>query len=203
MNRRGRGGRDHPASKLVPLALVALAAAGCGGSHGGAGTQGHPQARSHASTPEAEASRARAEAASTAGVRADTSQAATEIRFAVTGNPRVGEPFTLTAYVFPTVGATALRLEVPPADGLAAGPVTVPLSYTGLKPDSILTVPLTFTADAPGVKIVTVVATESSANGPEAASYSFPVVVDVAALLPPPPADPAPAKTAPAPAPHP
>ena len=184
---------------MLAVAVGLSMQAGCGdGAKGPAAGAGDAAVAAKSAT--AESARKKLEASSTAGVRADQGLAQIEMRFSVDVNPTPGEPFHVTVTVMPQISAPTLKVEVPAFDGLELAPITVPTVYDKVEPGAMYSIPLEFRAATPGVKIVTVVATEQSPTGSDSATYSVPVIVGSASLLPPPApavaAKPPPAKAA-------
>ncbi len=165
------------------LAVMLVCVAGCGDGAKKGPASGPVDSGAANRSATAESARKKLEAATTAGVRADQGQAQIEMRFSVDGNPLPGEPFKVTVTVMPGISAPTLKVEVPTVEGMELAPISVPTVYDKVEPGALYSIPLEFRAASPGVKIVTVVATEQSPTGSDSATYSFPVIVGAAALL--------------------
>jgi len=145
-------------------ALMLGLLAGCG-EHAQGPASTPVDAGASAKSATAESARKKLEATTTAGVRAGQGHAQIEMRFSVDSNPVPGEPFHLTVTVLPGISAPTLKVEVPVADGMDLAPISVPTVYDKVEAGALYTIPLELRAAQPGVKILTVVATEQSPTG--------------------------------------
>lgn len=175
--------KPHRSPQAFPL-LPALVLAGLAACSGGSKPVQPTISAAAQKSAAADNARRKLEQTMTAGVRGGTGRSNVDMRFSVEPSPVVGQPFKVTVAILPNEGAPALKIEVEPVDGLVLAPITAPTSFEKVEPGSAYTVPLEFTASAPGVVLITVLATEASPTGSDTVSYSFPVVVDIAALAP-------------------